>query len=528
MTNVSEVAPSATRDTADLDSSRHSYAQIVKSSSIRGGSQAIILLISVVQTKFAAVYLGPLGVGLLGTYGSLMSLVGTIAGLGIGSSGVREVAAAIGSQDNERIGRTILALRRVCWITGLAGAVGVMILSQPLSLLTFGSTDHAWALAVLGICILLQNITSAQLAFLQGKRLIAEMALRNILGASAGAIIGIGYYANLGVNGIVPAMVTMAVTNLIFALGFARRFAVPKVNVSWWESLTQSGGLIRLGIAFAWVALVTNFVAYGTRLLIGQKIGLEAVGVFQSSFALSGQFAQFILGAMAFDYFPRLAEASTDHKRMNQLVNEQTEVGLVIALPGLVATMAFAPLIIQVFYSAKFAQSADLLPWFVLGCLGRVISWPIGFIIPAIGKAILASWIETVFGILHLVSIWLGLRYFGLFGVAVAFVFVYVTYIIVMAIVGWKLTGFRWTPVVLKLMTVVGVYAGGAFLSRKLLPEPYAVSVGLVIIVLSSLFSLRELTRRLGPKHRISKWVLRIPLLRKAVPNICTPTSHNV
>ena len=65
-----------------------------------------------------------------------------------------------------------------------------------------------------------------------------------------------------------------------------------------------------------------------------------------------------------------------DHGAMRRMVNEQTEIGLLLALPGLFATVALAPWIIRVFYTAQFAGAAELLQWFVLGCLGRVISWP--------------------------------------------------------------------------------------------------------------------------------------------------------
>jgi PST family polysaccharide transporter len=90
-----------------------SYTQILKSSSLIGGAQGINLLLGMVRVKFAAVLIGPVGVGLIGNYTAIQGLVGTVAGLGIQSSGVREVAAAVGQGDPEAIGRTIITLRRV-------------------------------------------------------------------------------------------------------------------------------------------------------------------------------------------------------------------------------------------------------------------------------------------------------------------------------------------------------------------------------------------------------------------------------
>ena len=89
-----------------------SYGQILKASSIIGGAQGINYLISMVRIKLVAVLLGPSGVGLVGLYVTATGLMGTIAGLGLDTSGVREVAHAFGSGDAERVARTVKTLRR--------------------------------------------------------------------------------------------------------------------------------------------------------------------------------------------------------------------------------------------------------------------------------------------------------------------------------------------------------------------------------------------------------------------------------
>ena len=98
-----------------------SYKQILRSFSLIGGSQAVNLVIGMVRTKVVAILLGPSGVGLMGLYQSATSMVGTLSGLGIGQSAIREVAVAHGTGDAERIARTVTALRRACWVTGALG-----------------------------------------------------------------------------------------------------------------------------------------------------------------------------------------------------------------------------------------------------------------------------------------------------------------------------------------------------------------------------------------------------------------------
>ncbi len=161
-----------------------SYGQILKSSSIIGGANGVNYLIGMVRTKLVAILLGPAGVGLVGLYESAIGLVGMLSGLGIRSSGVREVAEAHGSGDPVRVAKTIKTLRRACWVTGLVGWLLTGALAYPLSVWTFGSGERAWATAILGVTLLLGAISGGQSALLQGVRRIGDLAREDALVAN--------------------------------------------------------------------------------------------------------------------------------------------------------------------------------------------------------------------------------------------------------------------------------------------------------------------------------------------------------
>ena len=69
---------------------------LIRSMVVIGSAQVINILISIIRMKVVAVLLGPTGVGLLGIYNNLQQMVGNTAGLGMGSSGVRQIANARG------------------------------------------------------------------------------------------------------------------------------------------------------------------------------------------------------------------------------------------------------------------------------------------------------------------------------------------------------------------------------------------------------------------------------------------------
>src|ERR1700741_1667952 len=102
---------------------KKSYGQILKSSAIVGGSSVLNIGFGIVRTKAMALLLGPAGIGLLGLYGSIADLARCLAGLGINSSGVRQIAEAVGTGDSHRVACTVTTLRRVAFYTGGLGAL---------------------------------------------------------------------------------------------------------------------------------------------------------------------------------------------------------------------------------------------------------------------------------------------------------------------------------------------------------------------------------------------------------------------
>lgn len=496
---------------------RSSYRQIVKSSSLVGGAQVVNILLGMVRTKFVAVLLGPTGVGLRGTYMAIMGLVAALASLGIGSSGVRDVAQAHGSGDAERVAKTVLTLRRMVWLTGLTGTLFLAALAVPISRYTFGTSAHALPLALLSVTILMTALAGGQAAVIQGTRRIGDLARMTVIGTVVGSTVGIAMYYVYGLRGIMPSLIVVTGFNLAVAWWFARRIPVMQVRMSWRESFSQAGGLITLGVVLMWSSLVTMLVAYLTRAFIARQISLEAVGIFQAGAGLSAMFIDFVLRAMAADFYPRLTAVSSDHRAVNRLVNEQTEIGLLLAVPGLVVTLVLAPWVIRIFYTAEFLPAVDMLRWFVFGCLGRVMSWPMGFILLAKGESRLYFVSETALGVVQVVLTWTGLTVLGLTGTAVAFVLTNIFHMALVRVLSRRVTGFRWNRNVRTLCLALIPPAAAVFAGSLVLPALAATLLGGAVAAAVCLYCLRELTQRLGPDHRLCRYLRVLPYIRRLV-----------
>jgi len=476
-----------------------------------GGAAGINLLLGMVRVKFAAVLIGATGVGLNASFTAIQGLVGTVAGLGIQSSAVREIAAAVVKGDELAIGRVVLTLRRICWLTGVLGMAAMMLLSPFISQFTFGHQDYALDIAALGLVILFGNLSGGQMALIQGMRRIGDMARANLIGAVFGTAAAIGFYAALGVRGIIPTLVAVSAFQLALSWYYARKVPVPKIRLSMRQTMAEAGDMVRLGLVFMANGLMGSAVAYITVALITQHEGMQAVGLYSAAYALSGMFVNFVLSAMGADYYPRLTAVASDKPTMKRLVNEQTETGLLLALPGLVATLTLAPWILQIFYAKEFLGAAALLQWFVLGCLGRVISWPMGYIMLALGRS---SWLivsEFSMHAVHVIMVYAGLQVFGLIGVAYAFALLYSLHVLVALFIAQKLIGFTWNNSTAAAILLSSCVSVGVIMASLQLDRAGATLLGVMAtfltMICSAYFIMKrtEIHKRFGVFKRVRK-----------------------
>jgi PST family polysaccharide transporter len=472
---------------------KETYGQILKSSALIGGSSVLNIVIGIVRTKAMAMMLGPGGVALFGLYGSIASLTQSIAGMGINSSGVRQIAEAVGSNDAERIAQTATVLRRTSVLLGLLGAVLLVVFSRQVSILTFGSNQNAAAISLLSIAVLFQLVSAGQGALIQGMRRIADLAKMGVLGAFASTLISIPVVYFFREKGVVPSLVCVAATTIITSWWYSRKVHIQTPSLTASQVRQEVGGLLKLGLAFMSSSLMTIGVAYAVRVIVLRRVGFEGTGLYQSAWTLGGLYVGFILQAMGADFYPRLTANAHDNTACNRLVNEQTRVGLLLAGPGVVATLTFAPIVVFLFYSAQFNGAVALLRWICLGATLQVIVWPLSFIIVAKGRQTIFFCTELSWCLVSLVLAWICLRFFGLNGAGIAFFGSYIFLGFLLYLVVSQLSAFRWSTAnkqtgLFFLTLIVVVFCG-----FYVLPLVLAGCLGTLGVLLSGAYSVRVL-----------------------------------
>lgn len=436
-----------------------SYRASLRSSTIIGGAQVFTILASLAKMKVVAVVLGPMGVGLIGLYMNLVSTAGAIASLGIGTTGVRQVVAADADGGEFGVGRARRVLFWGSMALALTGGGLFWLSSNWIARVVLSDEARSGDVAWLSIGVAVTVAASSQAALLTGLRRIGDLARINVGAGVIGALIGVLAIWIWPAYGLVVMVIIAPTMSFVLGRLYIARLGRPAGARPRFSEMTREWrAMARLGAAFMMSGVVVLLGQLAVRTLVQRELGSDALGQFQAAWSISVTYLGFVLGAMATDYFPRLTAALKDRNAAVKLVNEQTEVALLLCAPVVLAMLAFSPWVIRVLYSSEFGPAVEILQWQLLGDILKVISWPLGFLQQArgAGKTFLAT--ETAASVLLILVIIVALPKFGLQATGIAFLAVYVLYLPLVWWLGRRWIGFRWTRSV-RLQAVGVVFA---------------------------------------------------------------------
>ena len=328
------------------------YTEILRSTVLMGGASLVNVALSIIRNKAMAVLLGPEGIGLMGLYSSIVDIAQSIAGLGVGGSGVRQVAEAAGTGDAARIAQSATVLRRISVVLALLGGLLLAALAYPVSGFTFGDYQHVGGIVLLSLAVFFRLVSAGQSALIQGLRGIADLARINVLAGLFGTAISIPLIYLFGVQAIAPSLVVIAAASILPTWWYSRRIFPHPSPMPPRQFSREVSALLRLGFVFMASGLLTFGAAYAIRLIVLKEGGVTAAGLYQAAWGLGGLYAGFILQAMGTDFYPRLTATIDNSAECNRLVNEQAEISMLLAGPGLLGTLTLAPLMMSLFYSA--------------------------------------------------------------------------------------------------------------------------------------------------------------------------------
>lgn len=492
-----------------MTNNQSSYRSIFKATFLFGGVQVYQILIQIIKSKFVAVLLGPAGVGIMGLYQSGLQLVQQISSMGLASSAVRNVSESNGTNDIQRIAKTITVVRKLVWFTGLLGLILVACCSPLLSKVSFGNYDYTIPFIILSVTLLFDQLSAGQRVVLQGMRRLKDLAKCTAFGVTFGLITSVPLYYLLGINGIIPTIVLNSACSLTLSWIYSRRIKIEKVPVTPKETLVQGKQMLIMGVSMSLSGIFASIVAYAIRGFIQANGGVEQVGLFQAGFAIMTTYVGMVMNAIGTDYYPRLAAINKDNAKCREAVSQQGEIGTMILAPMLTCCLVFMPFVLDLLYSDSFLAANEYVTWACLGMMLRLAAWVISYLFVAKAESKLFLKVELSANAYYLVFSLLGYKFLGLTGLGIAFALEYIVYFLQCYLIARRRYDFRFTSdfikcygiqlfLVIVCLVIVVIFSGWL-----------KYTLGCIVIAISCFIGIKGLNQRMNllgfVKNKIAK-----------------------
>lgn len=453
--------------------------------------------------KVVAVLLGPAGVGLVGLYLILIQTASSIAALGVGTVGTRQIATAHAKGGDEAVGRTRRALFWGTMVLALIGAMLFWLSSGWIAQVVLADQTRTGDVAWLSIGVALMVAAGSQGALLTGLRRIGDLARVNVGASVIGTALGVLALCLWGAQGLIAMVLVTPLASFLLGHLYVARLGPPAGPSSRMTEVSRElRAMVNLGFAFMLSGLVSTLGHLATRTLVQRDLGPDALGQFQAASAIGMTYLGFVLSAMATDYYPRLTAAISDNTTASRLVNEQTEVALLLCAPVLLALLGLAPWVLHLLYSSEFAPAAEILRWQLLGDILKVMSWPLGFVVLAVGAGKVFLLTELITMTVFVLGVYALLPLIGITATGVAFLIAYAVFLPMVWILGGRRIGFRWSRAVKsEALVLMGAAASVDIAARW--SEPLGALLGVGLAMVAGFWALTRLSTMVGAGSRL-------------------------
>ena len=470
---------------------------ILRSSAIVGAGSLTNIFGGILKHKAIALILGPSGIGLFGLLNAILSTAATIAGMGLSSSGVRQIAEAHADGDAFKISAIRRALTLSSFALGVIGALILILFREQIAGCAMADEAHSRTVAWLGIGLWATVSSGSQTALLNGLRRIADLTWVNVIGAIAGLVVAVTAVWFWHDHGVLVAVIASPLASLVAAWLFARKVRTDQVKLTVHALAEPLAGLFNLGVVFMLTALMTVGTQFAIRVMVTRELGIEATGHFQAAWNISILYLGFVLGAMGTDYYPRLTGVAGDVPASNRTMNEQAEVALLLSGPIILAMLTLTPWIVALLYSRAFLDTTAVLRWQVLGDIFKVASWSLAFLFLAQARKAVFFLMELAGNLVYIGCVWYGLAFWGLEATGIGFLICYVFYFFLVWMLARRLNHFVWGQRTFRLLVAVACCGFLVFFLRSFNASVF-LPVGLALTLTLGVYSFRRVSRMLS------------------------------
>lgn len=363
----------------------------IKTSLLSGGATIITMLLGFMLNKVLAIYIGPVGFGLIGQFQNFLTVLQQWATGGV-TIGTVKYTAEFRNDIDQKHAFWSMGLRISLVLTCICSII-LYFFADNLSAWVLKSVEYAFVFKLSAFVVFFFVWNQFLLSVLNGQKEIKKLLLINIITSIVKLSLVWWLTSWYGIEGALLGLVLLQL--VIFCISL---YLVLNLNWFSWKAFCGSYDAlkVRMLLGFTLMAVVGGVTLpvsqFVVRDYVGETVSWVAAGHIQALWNISNAYLAVLTSVLTIYFLPKLSEIES-----GSLMRLEVFSALKIVFPILVLSSCFIVLfrkeITLIMYTEDFLNMANLFLWQLVGDTMKGCSFLFSFIMLA--KAMTKTFIST-------------------------------------------------------------------------------------------------------------------------------------
>ncbi len=351
---------------------------LVKVTSLQTASVLTRIIAGILTSKAIAVFIGPVGLALIGNLQNFVSSFQTVATLGFYKGAVKYISDV--KDDLVELGKIVSTVFYAAFLSTILISFFCYFNAGLINDLIFPVyNDYTYVIQIFAIALPFYALNMFSFSIMNGFSKYKILIIINIIGQILSVSIALLLiYQNKIDGALVSVVIAEALIFLITLVGIInRRSLVPLIRVNSIDfSLLKKMSSYSLMALFS--AVFLPFVAIAIRSYIIDNIGYKDAGFWEAMTRISKYYLMLVSSLIALYILPRFSEIDDAKEFKKEVFNFYKTIIPVLAI-GLFIIYLLRAFIVSTIFSDEFKSVEDLFFWQLLGDFVKVLSIVIAY-----------------------------------------------------------------------------------------------------------------------------------------------------
>ncbi len=396
--------------------------KILKKTSYLMGTKVIRFFIGIIRAKLNAILLGTTGVGIVGQFKHTTEKIRQFILLSTADGMVKQIAEKKSDPEFQNYFQRSLKtfLTFITFVTVIAIII-LLIFSKKLTVYFYGDVKYQQYFTIGIFVVPLLVLQSFHFAILKSFKSLKYIAASELITVVIGFITFIPLVIFFKTTGAIIAAVIVFCAQLFSNVFFSKTKILKLYNINYKKIFKSTLSrkninelLIFAGIGGG-VGIFSLFSELFCRAKVVTTLGIDKLGLYAPVMAWGGLYTGFILPALYNYLYPRFSEAE-HNSEITGVVNDVFRMLVIFMVPFLFLGISLRNIIIPIFYSNNFLESANFLPWHFIGIFFYMLSESLSQVFTPTGRIKTLGIFRVIMYILDILIVFYFVENFGLYG----------------------------------------------------------------------------------------------------------------